>query len=308
MKVGFIGLGTMGAPMAANVQAAGHDLVVHDVNRAAGDGLVSKGAAWADSPAALAGQVGIVLLSLPGPAEVAAVLTDPGGVAEGASEGLIVFDLSTNAPTVVRRLHDEMAAHGVALLDAPVSGGPQGAVSGRLAVLVGGDPAAYETGLPVLSAMADQPMLVGAIGAGSIAKLVHNLSGYMIQTALAECFTMGVKAGLDADAMWRAIRKCALGRARTYDRMAIQYLRGRFEPPDFTLKLAAKDVRLAVELGREFDVPMALAEMTLAELTEGLERGWGEQDSRAPMRLQEERAGVEVRIPSDRIDAILAED
>ena len=306
MRVGFIGLGTMGAPMAGNIQAAGHDLVVHDVDRGAADGLISKGAVWAESPLATAKQADILLLSLPGPAEVAAVLTDPGGVAESAADGLIVFDLSTNAPTVVRRLHDEVAGFGITLLDAPVSGGPEGAHSGRLAVLVGGDAAAYKKGLPVLQAMADQPMHVGPIGSGSIAKLVHNLSGYMIQTALAECFTMGVAAGLDAEAMWRAIRKCALGRARTFDRMGIQYLRGRFEPPDFTLRLAAKDVRLAVELGREFEVPMAMGELTLAELSEGLERGWGDQDSRASMKLQEERAGVEVRIPADSIDAILA--
>ena len=308
MKVGFIGLGTMGAPMAGNIQAGGHELVVHDVDRGTAESLISGGAVWADNPAAVAAQSEIVLLSLPGPAEVAAVVTDPGGITEGASDGLIVFDLSTNAPTVVRRLHDEVAVHGISFLDAPVSGGPQGAISGKLAVLVGGDAAAFEQGLPVLSAMADQPMHVGPIGSGSIAKLVHNVSGYMIQTALAECFTMGVAAGLDAEAMWRAIRKCALGRARTFDRMGIQYLRGRFEPPDFTLKLAAKDVRLAVELGREFDVPMAIGELTLAELSEGLERGWGDMDSRAPMKLQEERAGVEVRIPPERIDAILAED
>ena len=308
MKVGFIGLGTMGAPIAANVQAGGHDLVVHDVNRASADGLVEAGAEWADSPAAVAAASNIVLLSLPGPVEVEAVLTGAGGVVDGAGEGLTVFDLSTNAPTVIRRLHDEVSVKGVNLLDAPVSGGPQGAISGKLAVLVGGDEEAFNFGLPVLQAMADQPIYVGPIGAGSIAKLVHNLSGYIIQTALAECFTMGVAAGLDAESMYTAIRKCALGRARTFDRMGIQYLRGRFEPPDFALKLAAKDVRLAVELGREFNVPMALAEMTLDEMNAGLERGWADLDSRAPMKLQEERAGVEVRIAPERIDDILAKD
>lgn len=305
MKVGFIGLGTMGAPMAMNIQAGGFDLVVHDVNPPAAGALMDSGATWADNPAAVASSSDVVLLSLPGPAEVAAVLTGTGGIADGAGAGLLVFDLSTNAPTEVRRLHDEMAEKGVTLLDAPVSGGPQGARSGKLAVLVGGDEAAFNRGLPVLQAMADQPIYVGPIGAGSIAKLVHNLSGYMIQTALAECFTMGVAAGLDAESMWSAIRKCALGRARTFDRMGIQYLPGKFEPPDFTLKLATKDVRLAVELGREFDVPMALAEMTLTELNAGMERGWADQDSRAPMKLQEERAGVAVRIPPERIAEIM---
>ncbi len=306
MKVGFIGLGTMGAPMAANVLAGGHAMVVHDIHRGAADALIEGGAQWADSPGAAAA-ADIVLLSLPGPAEVEAVLTGPGGVIEGASGGLTVFDLSTNAPTVVRRLYDEAAAKGVTLLDAPVSGGPQGAISGKLAVLVGGDEDAFNFGLPVLQSMADQPIYVGPIGAGSIAKLVHNLSGYMIQTALAETFTMGVAAGLDADAMWRAIRKCALGRAPTFDRMGLQYLPGKFEPPDFALKLAAKDVRLAVELGREFNVPMALAEMTLVEMNAAIERGWAEHDSRSAMKLQEERAGVEVRIPEVRIAEIMAD-
>jgi len=149
------------------------------------------------------------------------------------------------------------------------------------------------------------PRLVGPIGAGSVAKLVHNLSGYVIQTALAETFTMGVKAGLPAEALWSAVRQGALGRRRTFDTMARQFLPGRFDPPDFALKLARKDVSLALEVGREYDVPMRLSNLTLAELTEALNRGWDQRDSRVAMTLQEERAGTEVRVAQDRIDAIL---
>ncbi len=155
--------------------------------------------------------------------------------------------------------------------------------------------------------MGDQPYYVGPIGAGSIAKLVHNCSGYILQTALAETFTLGVKAGVDAEGLWQAVRHGALGRRRTFDTMSRNFLPGRFDPPDFALALARKDVALAVELGREFEVPMRLANLTLQEMTEAMNRGWAGRDSRTAMLLQEERAGVEVRIPAARIEEILKE-
>lgn len=303
--IGFIGIGTMGRSMAANIQARGHDLVVHDVNREACADLEAGGAAWADTPAAVAAACGVLLMSLPGPAEAEAVVTGDDGVLAGADSGLAVFDLTTSSPAIVRKLQAACADRGVDFLDAPVSGGPEGAKSGKLAVLVGGEEAVFERHRAVLEAMADQPIYVGPIGAGTIAKLVHNLSGYIVQTALAETFTMGVKAGLAPDALWSAVRKCALGRARTFDRLGLQFLPGRFDPPDFSLRLALKDVGLAVELGRENEVPMALSEYTLAELQAAMERGWENQDSRIAMKLQEERAGVEVRVDRDRIAAIL---
>jgi 3-hydroxyisobutyrate dehydrogenase len=207
----------------------------------------------------------------------------------------------------MRRLHATLAERGVAVLDAPVSGGPDGANSGKLAIWVGGEREAYDRALPALRSMGDQPCYVGPIGAGSIAKLVHNLSGYIVQTALAETFTMGVKAGLPAEALWSAVRQGALGRRRVFDTMARQFLPGRFDPPDFALKLARKDVSLALEVAREYDVPMRLGNLTLAELTEAMNRGWEQRDSRSAMILQEERAGAEVRIAADRIDAIMKE-
>jgi len=132
---------------------------------------------------------------------------------------------------------------------------------------------------------------------GHEVKVVHNCAGYVIQTALAEVFTMGVKAGVDPLGLWKAVRQGAGGRRRTFDGLAEQFLPGRFEPAAFALRLAHKDVTLAVSLGREHRVPMRLANITLEELTEALNRGWGERDSRVAMLLQEERAGVEIRVP-----------
>ena len=308
MKVGFIGLGTMGAGIALNAIRAGHGLAVHDVNRDAAAPALAAGATWADSPRAAAEGAEVVLTSLPGPKEVEAVALGERGLREGLGRGAVYADLSTNSPTLVRRLHATLGADGVDVLDAPVSGGPDGARSGRLAIWGGGDEAAFERALPVLTSVADQPMYVGPIGAGSVAKLVHNLSGYVIQTALAETFTMGVKAGLPADALWQAVRQGALGRRRTFDSLARQFLPGRFDPPDFALRLARKDVTLALEVGREFEVPMRLGQLTLEEMVEACNRGWSERDSRIAMTLQEERAGVEVRVAPGRIDQITGED
>jgi 3-hydroxyisobutyrate dehydrogenase len=303
--VGFVGLGTMGSSMAANLISAGHRLVVNDLNQAAGESHVAAGATWAPSAAEVAAAADIVFTSLPGPAEVEAVALGDGGLAEGAHDGLAWFDLTTNSPTVMRRLHAELSPAGVDVFDAPVSGGPDGARTGRLAIWAGGDEAGFERWLPVLTAFSDAPRLVGPIGAGSVAKLVHNMSGYILQTALAETFTLGVKAGVDADALWEAVRAGALGRRRTFDTLARNFLPKRFEPPDFALTLARKDVNLACQLGREMDVPMRLSNLVLQELTEALNRGWGDRDSRSAMLLQEERAGVEVRVTPERIAEIL---
>ena len=162
-------------------------------------------------------------------------------------------------------------------LDAPVSGGPEGAQSGRLALWVGGDREVFDKHKPVLDAIGDQARYVGAIGAGSVAKLVHNCAGYAMQTALAEVFTMGVKAGVEPLTLWEAVRSGAQGRRRTFDRLADQFLINKYEPPAFALKLAHKDVTLATQLGRELGVPMRLANMALEEMTEALNRGWDEQ-------------------------------
>jgi 3-hydroxyisobutyrate dehydrogenase-like beta-hydroxyacid dehydrogenase len=309
MKIGFIGLGTMGRHMAANLQKAGHELVVHDVRKEAADPHVKSGARWADTPRAVAETAEVVFTSLPGPAEVEAVALDErSGLLSGLTAGKAYFDLSTNSPTVVRRLHAIFKARGVDVCDAPVSGGPRGAESRRLALWVGGDEAVFTKFKAVLDAIGDQARYVGPIGAGSIAKLVHNCAGYMIQTALAEVFTMGVKAGVDPLAIFRAVRQGARGRVRTFDSLADNFLPGTFDPPSFALRLAHKDVSLAVAVGREHKVPMRLANITLEEMTEALNRGWGDRDSRVAMLLQEERAGVDIKVSPAAIKEVLERD
>jgi 3-hydroxyisobutyrate dehydrogenase len=238
----------------------------------------------------------VLFTSLPGPPEVEAVALGEQGILSGFGAGKVYFDLSTNSPTLIRRLHAAFAAQGAHVLDAPVSGGPQGARSGRLAIWVGGDKAIFEQYKSVLDAIGDKAYYVGPIGTGAVAKLVHNCTGYILQTALAETFTMGVKAGVEPLALWQAVRQGALGRRGPFDNLAQHLLPGHFDPPDFALRLARKDVTLAVAVGREFDVPMRLANLTLEELTEAMNRGWGQRDSRVAQLLQEERAGVEVRV------------
>lgn len=305
MNVGFIGLGTMGASMALNLRKAGYALTVHDLKREAAAPHVAAGAQWADSPRDVAAASDVVLTSLPGPPETEAVAD---ALRDGLQPGGAWFDLTTNSPTVVRKLHARCAEKQVAMLDAPVSGGPHGAKSGKMALWVGGDRAAFDRYRKVLDAIGDQVLYIGAIGAGSVAKLVHNCAGYAIQTAMAEVFTMGVKAGVPALDLWAAVRQGALGRQRTFDRLSRQFLQGSFDPPDFALKLATKDVRLATELGRELGVPMQVSEITLAEMNAAIARGWGERDSRIPMLLQEERAGVEIKVPKVDIEAVFKRD
>jgi 3-hydroxyisobutyrate dehydrogenase-like beta-hydroxyacid dehydrogenase len=306
MNVGFIGLGTMGRHMASNLIKGGHKLVVYDVRREAAEPHIKAGATWAASPRAVGEAADIVFTSLPGPVEVEAVaLDEKGGLIAGLTADKVYFDLSTNSPTLVRRIHDVFKARGIHMLDAPVSGGPKGAETRKLALWVGGDEEVYKRCKPVLDAIGDQPYYVGPIGAGSVAKLVHNCAGYMIQTALAEVFTMGVKAGVDALTLWKAVRQGAGGRRRTFDGLVDQFLPGKFDPPAFALRLAHKDVTLATALGREHKVPMKLANITLEEMTEALNRGWAERDSRVAMLLQEERAGVEIKVPDAALRQVL---
>ena len=308
MKVGFIGLGIMGHSMASNIRQGGYELVVHDIRKEAAAPHLAAGAAWADMPRGVAEAAEVVFTSLPGPAEVETVALGDQGLLAGMSPGKVYFDLSTSSPALIRRIHAVFAARGVHVLDAPVSGGPRGARTRKLALWVGGDERVFLRYKPLLDAIGDQAIHVGPIGAGSVAKLVHNCAGYAIQTALAEVFTLGVKAGVEPLALWQAVRQGALGRQRIFDRLTDQFLLGKYEPPTFALRLAHKDVSLATALGREYSVPMRLANLALEELTEALNRGWGDRDSRVAMVLQEERAGVQVRVDETRLREALDRD
>jgi len=304
MKIGFIGLGTMGASMAANLQKSQYKLVVNDMRKAAADGAVAAGAEWAATPREVAEQCDVVFTSLPGPPEVEAVVFGPDGIAAGAHPGMAYFDLSTNSQAMMRRVHAALAEKGAQAFDSPVSGGPKGAQSGKLAIWVGGDKPTYDKHKKVLDAIGDQAAYIGPIGSATVAKLVHNMSGYAIQTVMAEVFSMGVKAGMDPLDLWKAVRQGSLGRRRTFDRIADQFLVDTYDPPAFALKLAHKDVSLAVGLGREVGVPMRLCNLVMEEMTEARNRGWDALDSRVPMKLQLERAGVEIKCDPAAVQAV----
>ena len=308
MKIGFIGLGTMGAFMAANLQKAGYQLVVHDIRREAGANRLAAGATWAKSPKAVAEQCEVIFTSLPGPKEGEPVIFGPEGILAGVQKGAAYFDLSTNSQTLMKRMAEALAEKGAYGFDAPVSGGPKGAETGKLAIWVGGDKAVFDKYKKVLDAFGDQAAYIGPIGTATVAKLVHNMAGYAIQTAMAEVFSMGVKAGMDPLDLWKAVRQGALGRKRTFDRITDQFLVDKYDPPAFALKLAHKDVTLAVTMGRELNVPMRFCNLALEEMNEALNRGWENLDSRVPMKLQLERAGVEIKCDPAAVQAVLNAD
>ena len=308
MQIGFIGLGIMGASMAENLQKAGYRLQVHDLKRAAAEPHLNRGASWCPSPRAVAEASDVIFTSLPGPPEVEAVALGDQGLLEGMRPDTTYFDLSTNAPSLVRRINAAFSARGINMLDAPVSGGPAGARSRRLALWVGGAEAIFDRHKVLLDAMGDQARYVGPIGAGSVAKLVHNCAGYAINAALAEVFALGVKAGVEPLPLWEAVRSGAVGRRRTFDALVDQFLPGRYDPAQFALRLAHKDVSLATALGRELKVPMRLAELALAEMTEALNRGWEGRDSRVAMLPQLERSGVSIAVAGEAIKAALERD
>jgi 3-hydroxyisobutyrate dehydrogenase-like beta-hydroxyacid dehydrogenase len=304
--VGFVGVGIMGSRMAGNLQKAGFKLVVHDLRRQAASHLLNANADWADSPRELASRADVIFSSLPEPSDVEAVALGSDGLIAGIRPGTAYFDLSTNSPSVVKKLHAAFAEKGSHMLDAPVSGGPAGAASRKLAIWVGGEENIFNRHKPVLDAIGDKAAYIGPIGTATVAKLVHNMSGYAIVCALAETFTLGVKAGIDPLALWQAVRQGAVGRRMTFDALIDQFLPGEYDPPAFALKLAHKDVSLANALGQELGMPMRLCNLTLAEMTEALARGWGSRDSRVVMLLQQERAGVNVAVGRERLREALA--
>ena len=292
MRIGFIGLGAMGRPIAANLQRAGHALQVYDLRCI--DGLGT----WKESVTDAAQDCELLFTSLPGPAEVEAV-------AAQVRSAQAWFDLSTNSPQVVRRIHSSVLKRNIHFLDAPVSGGPKGAQTGKLAIWVGGDAEVFKKYEPVLKQIGDQPYYVGAVGAGTVAKLAHNAASFTVQAALAEIFTLGVKAGVEPLALFKALRQGATGRKRTFDRLPEHFLSGTYDPPAFTVRLAHKDMALAMELAAEQGVPMKIGQVALDELAAALQRGWSERDCRVAMTLQEERAKVSVAVPRERLQDAL---
>jgi 3-hydroxyisobutyrate dehydrogenase len=298
MRIGFIGLGMMGHHMVANLQTAGHDLVVHDVRREAGEAALSRGARWAESPADAARQSEIVMTSLPGPREVELVALGDNGIIHGAQPGCIYIDLSTSSPTLIRNIYQVLGQRGVRVADAPVSGGVVGAEEASLQIMVGCDPDLFEQIKPALRGIGDKITYIGEVGAGEVAKLVHNQLALVVQQAVAEALTLGTKAGIQPEKLLEAIRGGAYGRSGGGVGPNIEntVLQGAWDTPRFALALARKDLGLATDLASEFGVPMPLAAVAEQALIECLNRGWGGKDMTAAWALQEERARVQVRI------------
>lgn len=302
MKIGFIGLGRMGTGMALNLRKAGYDVVVHDARKESAQPHLAAGSTWADTVADVGRVADVVFTSLPGPKEMKAVAEV---LQASMRKGSVWFDLTTNSPTLVAEVCKHFAGKGIALLDAPVSGGPAGAASGKLAIYVGGDKQVFEQYKKVLDAIGDEVMYCGVIGAGNSAKLAHNCASFSLRLMLAEVISMGVKAGVEPAALWHGMRAGGQGRARTFD-MVGKYMEDNYEPASFTVNLALKDLGLGLELGEQIGVPMKFIQATFDEFNAARERGWGEHDARTPMKLQNERAGVKIKISPEEVKQTLA--
>jgi 3-hydroxyisobutyrate dehydrogenase len=297
MRIGFIGVGNIGHPMAGQLLKAGHALVVHDLRREAAASLLEAGAIWATSPRAAAEQCEVVSTCLPGPVEMEQVTLGPDGILAGIRPGGLYIDHTTNSPTLIRHVHALFKARGVDMLDAPVSGGMEGAQTRDLLVMVGGARAAFERASPVLEALAKRVMYTGESGCGCICKLLHNCAVFTLDQVMAECWTAGVKAGVAPETLVEVFTQAAMGQMTNLKvRLPATYLSGDFTAR-FALRLARKDVGLATALGREYQVPMRLATLCEQDLMQAIEHGWADKDASMVLLLQEERAQARVRLP-----------
>lgn len=302
-SLGFIGLGLMGTPIATHLIRAGHPLSVYDVRDEAVEPVVEIGARRADSPRAVAEASEVVLTSLPGPREVERVALGPDGIISGLRPDGVYIDLTTNSPTVIREIERQFRERGCHVLDAPVGGRSPLAWEGELQVMVGGEPKVFERCRPLLETIGNRVVYCGASGSGMVCKLMHNCINAVFRQAVAECFTVGVKAGVDAEVLWEVVRNGITGGGSEINRtMRGTWLAGEFDKGTGYLEMHYKDTILAAELGRELDVPMAQTELTLRRLKEAMDRGWGRREGTVSLLLQEELAGVEVRVPAAPVD------
>jgi 2-hydroxymethylglutarate dehydrogenase len=294
MNVGFIGIGNMGKSMARHVLEAGFKLHVYDIRQEAAQFLVDRGAAWMKTPGAMAKTCEVVLLSLPGPHEVEEVVFGQNGLSSGWKKGDICIDMSTNSPTTIRKMAQKASESGVDILDAPVSGGMPGAEAGTLTIMVGGRAEALEKVRSILQAMGKNIFHVGDSGCGDIAKLVNNTISISCTTLNAEAFVLGVKAGVDPSTLLD-ILKVSTGFNKALEQYPRSVLKGDFGP-HFKLSLACKDIRLALELAKEYHIGLPVVEGACAQqLFKAEADGLGENDHQAVIFQLEKAAGIQVR-------------
>lgn len=294
-KIGFIGLGIMGKPMASNLLKAGHSLVVHDITPAAREAMAAIGAGWAGSAREAAAQSDLVITMLPDGPEVEAVVTGPGGVLEGAHAGLTVVDMSSISPVVAQKVGAACAAAGVDFLDAPVSGGEPKAIDGTLAVMVGGDAKAFERVAPILGAVASSVTLTGPVGAGNVTKLANQIVVACNIAALGEALVLATKAGLDPQVVVDAIKGGLAG--STVMNAKAPMVIGRNFKPGFRIKLHQKDLRNALNAAESMKVALPITSLVQQMLMALMNDGKGDCDHSAIVTFTEALAHVEVKRP-----------
>ena len=298
--VGFIGLGRMGSGMAGNIQKAGYPMVVYDVRPQAAQALVDKGARLAENPAELARLSDVIFTSVPGPKEVEAVVTGPNGILEGVKSGGIYSDLSTCAPSVLQRFEPMFRQKGAHVLDSPVLSSPTLVLTRELIVMVGGEREVFDRMRPIYDSISDQVIYAGSLGTGEAIKLVTNTMGMVISQVMAECLTLGVKAGAKLEHLLEVGRRAEVsgGFLAIFEPYyANTWFRNKFDEIVFTLALARKDVGECTEMARDVNVPMPVTTAAEQTMIEAMARGLGDLDWPVTMRIQEGRAGVEVRTP-----------
>ena len=277
MRIGFIGLGAMGKPMASNLLKSGYFVTVSDVNAVAVAELAALGAHTAASPQAVAEQSDIVITMLPNGAIVEAVIAGEQGILAGARAGLCIIDMSSVAPGTARKLAALASAKGVEYMDAPVSGGVTGAQDGTLTIMVGGKPEVVAANMPVLKAVGKKIQYVGGIGAGDAVKLVNNLLLAANMAAAAEAFVLGTKLGLEPQVLYDVISESSGSSYALKAKFPNFVLRGNFAP-GFTIDLQYKDLELAVQSGKDAQVPLLLANVVQQLYEQARAAGLGKED------------------------------
>ena len=293
-RVGFIGLGIMGLPMARNLMKAGFELtLVSGHARRAVAELRREGAAVAKTPGEVAAASELVVTCLPDTPDVEEVVAGPKGLLDGARRGLIIVDHSTIAPMAARELAAQCKRKGVAFIDAPVSGGEKGAIAGSLSIMAGGTAAAIRKAMPALLAMGTTIVHVGASGAGQLTKVCNQIICAVTWQAIAEGMAVGVKAGVDPAKMLEAV---SAGAARCWalEVRTPEVLRGNFKP-GFMARLQLKDLRIAMDAGEQLGVPLPVASLVTQFYTALTEAGRGDWDTSALVTVEEELAGIEIR-------------
>lgn len=294
-RVGFIGLGAMGEPMARNVLKRGFPLVVHDVRPEPVAALTAAGARAVASPRGVAEAADVIVTMLPGREEVTGVYLGPGGVVEGARAGQIAVDMSTIPPMTTREVGAALAARGVRMLDAPVARTREAAVAGTLSIMVGGERQAFEECRDLLGAMGTDVSHCGALGAGEVVKLVNNLVLFANVAALAEGLVLGARAGVDPGTLVDVLGRGSADSFALRNHVAKNVLRGDFGEGRFSVDYALKDLRYARDLAESLSVPLFQSAATQQLYGLAKARGRGRSYHPVVFTVLEEAAGVEVR-------------